>query len=142
MKQLKISFRGSARVYSMELSTSPSGIFFAGNFWWARGNYLSTCQLDSNSRYSCEQFVGTGKQPIIKTFHQSGEHPLMALYTYEHFPQYFWSPPGNAFFQGIMNLYNFGYDDQYYRPGNCKSSRKRLKAAPGHHIAPKKKKGH
>ncbi len=98
------------------LSESTGFPFFAGNFWWGRANYISRCRLERNNRYDCENFIGTGDNPIVKSFHQSGANPkIMYLYTYNRFPQYFHFPPTSPYFQGIMNLYVFEYLDKYYR---------------------------
>lgn len=106
-----------ADVCGVDWTLSVSGLpFFAGNFWWGRGEYISTCQLNHNNRYDCEAFIGTGNQPIAKTFHQSGENPkLMNLYTYENFPHFFHFHPTVPYHRGIMNLYTFCYIDEYYR---------------------------
>ena len=70
---------------------------FAGNFWWARADYLSTCQDAPlrpwhppslyRDRYYCEIFIASGKNSIPKTLHQSG-----------------------------VNLYEFNYTQEYYKP--------------------------
>jgi hypothetical protein len=105
-----------ADICGVDLSRSPSGSYFSGNFWWARANYITTCKLFRESRYSCEQFVGTGTQPNFKSFHQSGENPkLVSYYSYASFPQYYHAPPGQEYFQGVMNLYQFGYLPEYYK---------------------------
>jgi len=91
--------------------------FFAGNVWWSRAAYVSTCQLERNNRFDCESFIGRGiKEPVAKTFHQSGENPKIAnLYPYESFPQYYHFPPSSPYHRGILNLYSFSYLDEYYR---------------------------
>lgn len=106
----------SADLCGVDYSKSPSGSYFSGNFWWARASYITTCKLPRDSRYSCEQFVGTGTRPIAKSFHQSGENPKLGLrYSYAAFPQYYHAPPGNHYFQGIMNLYLFAYLPEFYK---------------------------
>lgn len=93
--------------------------FFAGNFWWSRAAYISTCRLERKNRFDCEDFIGRGKDPIAKTFHQSGENPkLLNLYPQASFPEYYFFPPPSPYHQGIMNLYNFNYLAEYYRHNN------------------------
>ena len=105
-----------ANMCGVDLSVSPKGIYYSGNFWWAKASYLSTCKLDRTSRYSCEDFIGTGDNPIPKTLHQSGENPdILRLFPRAQFPQYYHGNPNEPYFQGIMNLYNFCYSDEYYR---------------------------
>lgn len=70
---------------------------FAGNFWWARGDYLATCPAAPprpwhppslyRDRYYCELLIASGITPVPKTFHQSG-----------------------------VNLYEFNYTPEYYKP--------------------------
>ena len=106
----------NADICGVDYSKSPSGYYFSGNFWWARASYIATCKLSRDSRYSCEQFVGTGTMPIAKSFHQSGENPkLLSLYPYASFPQYYHAAPGKEHFQNIMNLYLFGYLPEFYK---------------------------
>lgn len=103
-------------ICGVDLAQLPSGrYFFSGNFWWAKGNYLQTCQLQRESRYDCEEFIGRGVDPRIKTFHQSGKNPrLMNLFTFQNSPQFFHGWPQQCF-ESVMNLYNFGYLPEYYR---------------------------
>ena len=69
--------------------------FFAGNFWWARADYLQTCRDAPprpwnpeqlyRDRYFCEVFIATGNNPIPKSFHQSGVN----LYEINYTPEYY-----------------------------------------------------
>jgi hypothetical protein len=56
---------------------------FRGNFWWARGEYVQRCHLNRNDRFDCEFFIGTGQNPLMKCFHQSGHD----LYYYSYFEE-------------------------------------------------------
>lgn len=107
-------------VCGVDWTLSISGLpFFAGNFWWSRASYILTCHLNHTNRFDCEAFIGTGTNPIAKSFHQSGENPkLTSIYTYAQFPQFFHFPPSNPYHRGIMNLYSFCYLDEYYREPN------------------------
>ena len=106
-----------ADICGVDWTQSTSGLpFYAGNFWWAKGEYVLTCKLNYNNRFDCEAFIGTGDYPIATSFHQSGRNPkLMHLYTYEAYPQFFHFPPSSPYHRGIMNLYRFCYLDEYYR---------------------------
>ncbi|MBS0634256.1 MAG: hypothetical protein JSR37_02180 [Verrucomicrobia bacterium] len=101
-------------ICGVDLSQSPSGRYFSGNFWWARADYIQTCQLKQESRYNCEDFIGTGKNPTIKSFHQSGEESSASSHDFH-------AGSGEQYFQGILNLYNFPYLPEYYK--NIKSLR-------------------
>lgn len=69
--------------------------FYAGNFWWARGDYIQTCPdiwLKKNDpewayshRFDCERFIGWGKNHRPKTLHQSGVN----LYSFNYTPEYY-----------------------------------------------------
>ncbi|MBF8263996.1 MAG: hypothetical protein HW387_1661 [Parachlamydiales bacterium] len=69
--------------------------FFAGNFWWARADYLCTCQKMSGNpndlqwsyqhRYDCEAFITTGQNLSPRSFHQSG----INLYLFNYTPEYY-----------------------------------------------------
>jgi hypothetical protein len=108
----------TADICGVDWTYSPStGLpFYAGNFFWGRASYIRTCKLSHNNRFDCENFIGTGKGPRVKTFHQSGENPkLMVKYSYEKYPKYYHAPPTAPYFQKIMNLGIFEYLDEYYR---------------------------
>lgn len=100
----------------VDWTISTSGLpFFAGNFWWARAQYITTCHLEKNNRFNCEGFIGTGSRPNAKTLHQSGMNPkVLKLFPYENFP-HFYPDPNLPYHQGIMTLYYFEYLDEYYR---------------------------
>lgn len=69
---------------------------FAGNFWWARADYLRTCPPMQGThlgpdwcfqhRFDCELFITTGSNPTPKSFHQS-----------------------------CVNMYEFNYASEYYK---------------------------
>jgi hypothetical protein len=90
--------------------------FFGGNIWWGRGDYLATCTLFHNSRYDCENFIGTGLNFKPTTFHQSGENPQLTWVTYPSHPEYFaFDPTKSPYHKGILNLYSFPYLEEYYK---------------------------
>lgn len=102
----------------VDLSYREPGVapFFAGNFWWARADYIRTCSLSRMNRFDCENYIGTGLHPVLKSFHQSGENPkLIHLYSVEEFPHYYHPVTKKYRLSGIMNLYAFPYVEEYYR---------------------------
>ena len=62
-------------------------LHFSGNFWWARADYLHTCHgtATRHGRWDCEYFIGSGQQPVVKSFHQSGKD----LYHFAYLPRYY-----------------------------------------------------
>lgn len=70
---------------------------FAGNFWWARADYLRTCKdvpprpWDPSSlyrdRYHCEVFIASGQNPLPKSFHQSGTNLYEFNYTADYYKE-------------------------------------------------------
>lgn len=68
---------------------------FAGNFWWARADYLRTCPLMKGThlgsdwcfkhRFDCEIFITTGQKPEPFSFHQS----CVNLYQFNYSPEYY-----------------------------------------------------
>jgi hypothetical protein len=73
-------------ICSAEWNEQPE-LFFAGNFWWARADYLQTCRGTAKryGRWDCEYFVGSGKMPRVKNFHSSGHF----LYDFGYLPEYY-----------------------------------------------------
>lgn len=68
---------------------------FAGNFWWARADYIRTCSPMLGShlgsdwcfehRFECEVFITSGKNPEPFSFHQSSVN----LYQFNYSPEYY-----------------------------------------------------
>lgn len=87
-----VEWMNSRHLNSAQMETPG---FFAGNFWWARADYLSTCQNIANHpkdtgwtyqhRYDCESFIATGKNLSPKSFHQSNVN----LYHFNYTPEYY-----------------------------------------------------
>lgn len=70
----------------VEFTIRPNGIpFFAGNFWWANGAYVNTCRLAYTNRFDCEDFIGTGFSPKMKSFHDSGINLYFEIYPEEKY---------------------------------------------------------
>lgn len=80
--------------YSLTSKMEVPG-FFAGNFWWARADYLCTCtqlpekindpQWTYPHRYDCEVFITSGQNLSPKSFHQS----CVNLYLFNYTPEYY-----------------------------------------------------
>lgn len=88
------------------------GSHFAGNFWWTTGKYIQRCDLNRESRYKCESFIGTGN-PVVNNMFSSFE----CLKSIEHLNIYQFAqkntvshPP--AF---IFNFKDYFFHPSYYR---------------------------
>jgi hypothetical protein len=107
----------TVKICGVDYTNSIHGhYFFAGNFWWGKASYISTCRLKYNNRFDCEDFIGRGENPIAKSFHQSGNPKMQQLFPQEIYPQYYFFSPSSSYHKGILNLYNFCYFEEYYKP--------------------------
>lgn len=70
-----VEWTGSNDLFSRGV-TDPTPVgFWAGNFWWARGEYLAKLpdpeSLDVSNRYYAEAWAGLSKAPRVRCFHDT-----------------------------------------------------------------------
>lgn len=97
--------------YGTQYTDKPN--IFGGNFWWAKASYINRCQLNTDSRFDCEFFIGSGN-PKVKNFFASGSNPKLRQYFTES--EIYEMTNKNIF----VNLWMFDYyayylDEKYYK---------------------------
>jgi hypothetical protein len=68
----------SADLEKLGQSPTPAQAFFAGNFWWARSDYIRTLPPISSlapngsrpDRYTCERWIGMNRRARLASLHQ------------------------------------------------------------------------
>ena len=87
--------------------------FFAGNFWWATGKYITTCQLTRNDRFDCEYFIGTGN-PKVRNFLNSHESPRLGnFFSQQEISEMTDNP--DVWESAMFQFWKFYYDESYFK---------------------------